>query len=268
MSAWLEFDYTVIRFVPCVHRGSGINVGVVLHTPTRRHIRARFIDDLSALKPFACGMDLDRLGRYFRALIAVADGSTGPLADLSPSERFHWLSAPRSDVLQPTPPHPGRTRDIDATFERIFDLEVRQGLPRDGGCEHDEELELREEFKFISPEEFYRAWLTGDEHAAMTGGTATGEPTVGTSYSAWDDYIRGENLQLEPGERIVQTWRTTEFPSVHPDSRLELVLEPNGSGGTIVTLHHTGIPAGQSERYESGWREHYFEPMRKHFSGE
>src|SRR5262245_34301638 len=114
-----------------------------------------------------------------------------------------------------------------------------------------------------APGSVYRAWLTGSEHARMTGGPATGEPSVGADHSAWDGYIRGRNLALEPEARIVQSWRTTEFPESAPDSILEVLLSREG-GGTRLVLRHSDIPEGQGAQYREGWVEHYFEPMRKY----
>ena len=115
------------------------------------------------------------------------------------------------------------------------------------------------------PETLYEAWLDGDSHAAMTGGAATSEPRVGNRFSAWGGYITGEHLDLQPARRIVQAWRTTEFPDAAPDSRLIVLLEPE-AGGTRVTVVHTDIPAGQGASYESGWEDHYFAPMRLYFA--
>ncbi len=115
-----------------------------------------------------------------------------------------------------------------------------------------------------SPERVYDAWLSGSEHAAMTGAPATGEPAVGAKFSAWDGYIEGTNLALDPGRRIVQSWRTNEFPVGAPASRLEVILEAAGQG-TRITLRHSEIPEGQGEQYRAGWQEHYFDPMGAYF---
>ncbi|HZY42176.1 MAG TPA: SRPBCC domain-containing protein, partial [Anaerolineae bacterium] len=91
------------------------------------------------------------------------------------------------------------------------------------------------------------------------------DPRVGGAHSAWDGYITGTTLELETDRRIVQSWRTSEFPADSPDSRLEIVLEAV-AGGTRLTLKHSNIPAGQGASYESGWAENYFEPMTAYFS--
>jgi len=116
-----------------------------------------------------------------------------------------------------------------------------------------------------SPKRIYEAWLNSDEHSAMTGGAAAVDPSIGGRHSAWDNYITGTTIELEPYRRIVQSWRTTEFPPDQPDSRLEIVLE-EVDGGTQLTLKHSGIPEGQGPGYKSGWGENYFDPMREYFA--
>lgn len=116
----------------------------------------------------------------------------------------------------------------------------------------------------VSADRIYDAWLSSKEHAAMTGGGASVEPRVGGKMTAWDGYIEGELLVLEPSKRIVQSWRTSEFPDGSGHSHLEVLLDPEGEG-TRVTLVHTEIPEGQGARYDQGWEEFYFKPMRKHF---
>ena len=89
---------------------------------------------------------------------------------------------------------------------------------------------------------------------------------MGGKYTAWDGYISGKTLELEPGKRIVQSWRSTEFPADAPDSRLEVELSPVKTG-TRVTLKHSNLPAGSSAEYRKGWIDFYFTPMKKYFSG-
>ena len=116
-----------------------------------------------------------------------------------------------------------------------------------------------------APEVVYRAWLDSAEHAAFIGTQAEIEPIVGRSFRMWDGYITGRNLELDPARRIVQAWRTTEFPEGSPDSRLELTLVPNKTG-TRLTLVHTDLPPGQGPQYEEGWTDNYFEPMKAYFA--
>ena len=115
-----------------------------------------------------------------------------------------------------------------------------------------------------SPREIYEAWLSS-AHGKMVGSTATVDPRVGGAFTAWDGYIRGTTLELEPYRRIVQAWRTTEFSAPSPDSRLELLLE-QVEGGTRLTIRHTEIPEGKSASLEQGWIDHYFRPMKEYFA--
>ena len=94
-----------------------------------------------------------------------------------------------------------------------------------------------------SPREIYDAWLSS-AHGKMVGSTATVDPRVGGAFTAWDGYIRGTTLELEPYRRIVQAWRTTEFSAASPDSRLELLLE-QVEGGTRLT---SGTPRSPKDR--------------------
>lgn len=119
-----------------------------------------------------------------------------------------------------------------------------------------------------SADRIYAAWLDSAEHTRMTGGKAVVDPRIGGEHSAWDGYIEGKILELEPGRRIVQSWRSSDFPLGAGDSRLEVhlldvALDPDG--GCEVTIIHTEIPEGQGAKYEGGWRDHYLDPMRKYF---
>ena len=117
-----------------------------------------------------------------------------------------------------------------------------------------------------TPAQIFRAWLTGAEHAAFTGSPATAEPMPGTPFMAWDGFIEGTTLELEPGRRILQTWRTTEFPTDSESSLLEVLLVSTPEG-TRVTLNHNRIPDGQGKGYLEGWKSRYFVPMKRHFGG-
>jgi activator of HSP90 ATPase len=115
-----------------------------------------------------------------------------------------------------------------------------------------------------TPRQIYDAWLDSAGHTAMTGGAATASPGEGAVFTAWDNYISGRNLTLEPGRRIVQSWRTTRFTAEHGDSQIEVLLEPV-AGGTRLTLHHTNVPDGHTGYQDGGWQDHYFEPMKRWF---
>jgi len=128
-----------------------------------------------------------------------------------------------------------------------------------------ESIEVSTFLPGISAERIYRSWLDSEEHSAFTGSPAQIDPVVGGKFSAWDGYILGKTLEAEPFRRILQAWRTTEFPEQSPDSRLEMRIEEVENGAQI-TLLHTDIPDGQGEDYRQGWEEYYFEPMQRYFS--
>lgn len=128
-----------------------------------------------------------------------------------------------------------------------------------------ESIELSEFFPGIKAERLYRAWMDGGEHTAMTGSPAQVDPQVGGRFTAWEGYISGANLELQPFQRILQAWRASEFPEGSPDSRLEIRLQEE-EAGTRLTLVHNQIPDGQGESYRQGWEDFYFAPMHKYFS--
>ena len=116
-----------------------------------------------------------------------------------------------------------------------------------------------------SPQAVYDAWLSSAGHSAMTGAKAKASKKVGAAYSAWDGYIVGRNLELAEGERIVQSWRTSEFAPSDPDSTITVTLTAHGDGARL-SLRHAGVPDGQTAYENGGWRDFYFEPMKAYFA--
>lgn len=115
-----------------------------------------------------------------------------------------------------------------------------------------------------SAETIYKAWLSTQGHTLMTGSPAKVHGHVNGEFTAWDGYIWGTFLELEENQRIVQAWRTGEFPEDAEDSRVEVLLEEN-DGKTKLVIHHTNIPEGQAESYKTGWHDFYFKPMKEYF---
>ena len=115
-----------------------------------------------------------------------------------------------------------------------------------------------------SAQEIYDAWLDSLAHCEMTGGEADMSDEIAAEVSAWDGYITGRNLELIPGERIVQSWRTTQFADEHEDSIITLTFE-EADDGTLMTLAHSNVPDEQTSYELGGWQEYYFDPMRKYF---
>src|SRR6266700_934856 len=116
-----------------------------------------------------------------------------------------------------------------------------------------------------TPQRIFSAWMDSAEHSAFTGDKAMVVARVGGEHRAANGYIQGRTLELNEGSRIVQSWRTTEFPPESPDSRVEITLEPT-LGGTLVTLLHTDIPVGQGDRYRQCWNEYYLSRLKAYFS--
>lgn len=115
-----------------------------------------------------------------------------------------------------------------------------------------------------SPGLLYDAWLNSEQHSKMTGSPAKVSAEPGGAFQAWDGYLWGENLELEAGKRIVQSWRTSQFDESEEDSQIEVLFEANEQGGTLITLRHSKLPA-HGAQYEKGWQESYFEPMKAYF---
>jgi activator of HSP90 ATPase len=117
----------------------------------------------------------------------------------------------------------------------------------------------------VSPAALFKAWLSSKEHSAFTGSPANISAKVGGKFTAWDGYIYGTTTQMEKDKKIVQKWRTTEFPDNSPDS-LVIVEFKKVKGGTDLVLTHSEIPEGQAQQYKQGWEDYYFTPMRDYFS--
>jgi uncharacterized protein YndB with AHSA1/START domain len=115
------------------------------------------------------------------------------------------------------------------------------------------------------PGTIFDAWVSGELHTEMTGANATSEATKGGAFTAWNGYITGKHVELERGKRIVQSWRTTEFPGAAPDSTVEIRLS-KVKKGTRISLLQSDIPDGQSDMYAEGWVQYYFDPMTRYFA--
>lgn len=125
----VAYHFAVLRVVPHVRTGEFVNVGVVLHARTAEYLGIRVITDEARLRELAPDVDIELLARYLRCYegIVRGDPEAGAIALLPPSERFHWMTAPRSDVLQPSPVHSGLTEDPEATLDDLFREFVDRG---------------------------------------------------------------------------------------------------------------------------------------------
>ena len=116
-----EFQYAVLRLVPSVERGERVNVGVVLFCRTRDFLALRVELDRERIATLAPALELDTLTAQLEALrrVAAGDPGAGPVARLPASERFGWLTAPSSTILQPSEVHTGLCEDPEADLERL-----------------------------------------------------------------------------------------------------------------------------------------------------
>lgn len=123
-----NFDYAIIRVVPRVERDEFINAGVIVHSPALDFLEARVELDEARLKALWPDAEVEELRSHLEAFprIARGDQAAGPIARLPRSQRFHWLVAPRSTVLQVSPVHAGLCETPEGMVERLLQRFVRR----------------------------------------------------------------------------------------------------------------------------------------------
>ncbi|MEZ4596623.1 MAG: DUF3037 domain-containing protein [Chloroflexota bacterium] len=128
----MPFQYAVLRVVPNVERGERVNAGVVLLCRPARFLEARIELDEALVAALAPGVDLAPIRRILALVPAVCAGDpdAGPIARLEPPERFHWVVAPSSTVVQPSAVHTGLTDDPGATLAWLVRRLVRRPAAR------------------------------------------------------------------------------------------------------------------------------------------
>ena len=121
------YSYAVVRIVPRVEREEFLNVGVVLFSREMDFLGARFEVDPLRVRSLAPSVDTQTMARHLATFQAICDGEPagGPIAALPKPERFHWLVAPRSTMIQTSPVHVGRSRDPDKALEDLLTEFVR-----------------------------------------------------------------------------------------------------------------------------------------------
>jgi hypothetical protein len=124
-----SFDYAIVRVVPRVDREEFVNAGVILYCRARDYLAARIGLDPHRLRALHPHVDVDAVMGHLDSLtrVAAGDSTAGPIAKLPSAERFHWLVAPRSAVLQVSPVHSGLCQDPAAAMEHLLDRVVRVG---------------------------------------------------------------------------------------------------------------------------------------------
>ena len=125
------YDYAVIRVVPRVERGEFVNVGVIVSCPAQGFLEAAIEVDEARLKALDPHVDLEAVREHLASFPKICAGGpdAGPIGKLPPRERFHWLIAPRSTVIQVSASHTGRCGDAPGLLRRLMDTMVR--LPKE-----------------------------------------------------------------------------------------------------------------------------------------
>jgi len=116
------FDYAVVRVVPRVDRGEFLNAGVIVFCPTRGYLESRIELDRERLKLLAPSLDIAVVESYLEAIpkICAGGGESGSIGSLSQRERFHWLVAPRSTIIQTSDVHAGVAEEPREALESLF----------------------------------------------------------------------------------------------------------------------------------------------------
>jgi len=121
------YDYAIIRVVPRVEREEFVNVGVIVSCPAADFLEARIELDEQRLIALDPSLDLESIRAHLTTIPAICTGGeqAGPIGKLPQRERFHWLTAPRSTVIQTSPVHSGSCKDPNVVLERLLDSMVR-----------------------------------------------------------------------------------------------------------------------------------------------
>lgn len=123
-----SFDYAVLRVVPRVERGEFLNAGVIVFCRTLRYLEAAVDLDGARVRALCPDADLPELEAYLATVVHICSGApgAGPIGKLTPAERFHWLVAPRSTVIQTSPVHCGLCEDPHTALADLLDRLVRR----------------------------------------------------------------------------------------------------------------------------------------------
>ena len=129
MPALKSYDYAVIRVVPRVEREEFVNVGVIVSCQRDDRLEARIEIDEARLRALDPSIDIEAIRGHLAAIPAIAAGgdAAGPIGRLSRRERFDWLTAPRSTIIQTSRVHSGRCRDSSDILEHLMKSTVRIG---------------------------------------------------------------------------------------------------------------------------------------------
>ncbi len=123
------YDYAIVRVVPRVERGEFVNAGIILSCDVERILQAAILLDENALLALDAHVDLELVRSSLASIPAICAGGAeaGPIGRLSARERFHWLVAPRSTIVQTSPVHAGQCGDLEAELAHLMTRMVRRG---------------------------------------------------------------------------------------------------------------------------------------------
>jgi hypothetical protein len=122
------FEYAVIRVVPAVEREEFLNVGVVLFCAKQKFLKMKYKLDETRISNFSSKLDINEIKTYLESFERICEGSpdSGPIGTLPMAERFRWLTATRSTVVQTSKVHPGLCVDANAMLQKLFSELVLQ----------------------------------------------------------------------------------------------------------------------------------------------
>ena len=128
MRALRTYDYAVVRVVPRVERGEFVNAGIILSCDAERILQARIELDETALRAIDAHVDMELVRGVLETIPMICAGgeAAGDIGKMSARERFHWLVAPRSTIVQTSPVHTGQCADPDAALEHLMRTMVRR----------------------------------------------------------------------------------------------------------------------------------------------
>jgi hypothetical protein len=121
------FEYAVIRLVPCVEREEFLNVGVIVYCPSQTFLEASFELNEERLRAFTGALKISEIEEHLLAFKRICAGGVeaGAIGKLVAGERFRWLTAPRSTIVQTSPVHTGLCLDARETLERLLAKLIR-----------------------------------------------------------------------------------------------------------------------------------------------
>jgi hypothetical protein len=127
VNAFHTYDYAIIRVVPRVERGEFVNAGSIVSCPQRRFLEARIELDEQRLMALDSHVDIESVRAHLESITLICAGGTaaGPIGHLSQRERFHWLVAPKSALIQTSPVHTGRCGDPTTLLDHLMEVMVR-----------------------------------------------------------------------------------------------------------------------------------------------